>query len=63
MTTPVLGFIGLGVMGNGMSKNAVRKHGAPVHVFDMSPAALEELRAAGAVVASSRSPAASRSVR
>lgn len=48
-----LGFIGLGVMGNGMSKNAVRKHGAPVHVFDMNPAALEELRAEGGVVAAS----------
>ncbi|RZJ98362.1 MAG: NAD(P)-dependent oxidoreductase, partial [Novosphingobium sp.] len=27
---PVLGFIGLGVMGSGMCRNAVTKHGAPV---------------------------------
>ena len=35
-----LGFIGLGVMGSGMCRNVVTKHGAPVHVFDMVPAAI-----------------------
>jgi 3-hydroxyisobutyrate dehydrogenase-like beta-hydroxyacid dehydrogenase len=43
-----IGFIGLGVMGSGMCANVVKKHGAPVHVFDMSEAALDEAVAAGA---------------
>jgi len=50
-TTPTLGFIGLGVMGNGMSKNCVRKHAAPVFVFDMNPDALAKLVGAGAKAA------------
>jgi len=37
---PVLGFIGLGVMGSGMCANAIRKHGAPLHAFDMNSDAL-----------------------
>ncbi len=49
--SPVLGFIGLGVMGGAMCANLVRKHGAPVHVFDMVPAAIAEQQAAGAVAA------------
>ena len=48
-TAATLGFIGLGVMGGPMCKNVVKKHGAPVYAFDMAPAALEELREAGAV--------------
>jgi 3-hydroxyisobutyrate dehydrogenase-like beta-hydroxyacid dehydrogenase len=44
-----LGFIGLGVMGGPMCRNLVKKHGGPVHAFDMSPDALEELREAGAI--------------
>lgn len=48
-----LGFIGLGVMGGPMCKNVVKKHGAPVYAFDMNPAALEELREAGALAAQS----------
>ncbi|MEJ5975066.1 NAD(P)-dependent oxidoreductase [Novosphingobium sp. PS1R-30] len=50
---PVLGFIGLGVMGSGMCRNAVTKHGAPVHVFDMVPAAVADQVASGAVAAAS----------
>jgi 3-hydroxyisobutyrate dehydrogenase-like beta-hydroxyacid dehydrogenase len=46
---PVIGFIGLGVMGSGMCANVVRKHGAPVHVFDMSEVALQMMADAGAV--------------
>lgn len=53
MTTPTLGFIGLGVMGGPMSRNVVRKHPAPVHAFDMNPAALDETCAAGAIAAAS----------
>lgn len=52
-TAPVLGFIGLGVMGSGMCRNAVTKHGAPVHVFDMVPAAVADQVASGAVAAQS----------
>lgn len=48
-----LGFIGLGVMGGPMSRNVVKKHGGKVHAFDMVPAALEELREAGAVATGS----------
>ena len=52
-TPPTLGFIGLGVMGSSMCANAVKKHGAPVHAFDMVPAALEEQVQGGAVAAAS----------
>ena len=48
-----LGFIGLGVMGSGMCRNAVTKHGAPVHVFDMVPEAVADQVASGAVAAGS----------
>ncbi|MET0179829.1 MAG: NAD(P)-dependent oxidoreductase [Novosphingobium sp.] len=45
---PVLGFIGLGVMGGPMCRNVVAGHGAPVHAFDMNATALAELEQAGA---------------
>ncbi|MCB2080771.1 MAG: NAD(P)-dependent oxidoreductase [Novosphingobium sp.] len=48
-----LGFIGLGVMGGAMCANVAKKHGAPVHAFDMAPAALEAAREAGAIPAAS----------
>jgi len=51
--TPTLGFIGLGVMGSGMCANVAKKHGAPVHAFDMVPAALDAACEAGAVRAGS----------
>jgi 3-hydroxyisobutyrate dehydrogenase-like beta-hydroxyacid dehydrogenase len=51
--TPVLGFVGLGVMGSGMCRNAVKKHSAPVHVFDMVAGAVADQVASGAVAASS----------
>jgi 3-hydroxyisobutyrate dehydrogenase-like beta-hydroxyacid dehydrogenase len=51
--TPILGFIGLGVMGSGMCGNVVRKAGAPVHAYDMNPAAIEEQVKGGAVAAAS----------
>ncbi len=50
---PTLGFIGLGVMGSPMCRNAVLKHSAPVHAYDINAAALEELRNAGAQAAGS----------
>ncbi len=46
---PAIGFIGLGVMGSGMCANVVRKHDGPVHVFDMSEAALQAMVDLGAV--------------
>lgn len=52
-SVPVLGFIGLGVMGGPMSRNVVRKHTGSVHAFDMNPAALQETLAAGATAAPS----------
>jgi 3-hydroxyisobutyrate dehydrogenase-like beta-hydroxyacid dehydrogenase len=52
-SAPVLGFIGLGVMGGGMCANAVRKHGAPVHAFDMNGDAVAAQVAVGAVAAAS----------
>lgn len=51
-----IGFIGLGVMGEPMSRNLLHKSGMGVMVFDLSPGPLERLAAEGAVVA--RSPAA-----
>ncbi len=59
MSTPTLGsigplgFIGLGVMGSAMCANVVRKHGAPVHVFDMVADAIAEQVKAGALAAAS----------
>lgn len=45
---PALGFVGLGVMGGPMCRNVVLKHPAPVFVYDISAAALGDLRDAGA---------------
>jgi 3-hydroxyisobutyrate dehydrogenase-like beta-hydroxyacid dehydrogenase len=50
---PILGFIGLGVMGGPMCRNAVSKHAAPLYAFDMNDAAAAEARAAGAKIAGS----------
>ncbi len=52
-TAPVLGFIGLGVMGSGMCRNAVTKHDGPVHVFDMVPSAIADQVKSGAIAAGS----------
>ena len=55
MTTSAqpLGFIGLGAMGRGMSRNVAAKHDGPVHVFDLNPAALGTVVDAGALPAAS----------
>lgn len=50
--TVKLGFIGLGIMGKPMSKNLL-KAGYSLVVYDVVPAALEELKASGAEVAAS----------
>ena len=48
-----IGFIGLGVMGEPICRNLVKKSGAGVIVFDLSHQALARLRDEGAAVAAS----------
>jgi 3-hydroxyisobutyrate dehydrogenase len=48
-----IGFIGLGVMGEPICRNLVRKSGAPVFAFDLSAEPLERLGADGAIIAGS----------
>lgn len=45
----VLGFVGVGVMGEGMCRNLVQKSGLAVHVADISPENVARLVAHGAV--------------
>ena len=42
-SVPVIGFVGLGVMGGAMCRNIALKHGADVIGFDMNPAAFAAL--------------------
>jgi len=48
-----VGFIGLGVMGEPICRNLVRKSGRRVIAFDLSPEPLARLRAEGAEIAAS----------
>jgi hypothetical protein len=48
-----IGFIGLGVMGEPICRNLVKKSGAPVLAFDLAPEPLARLRVDGADVAAS----------
>jgi 3-hydroxyisobutyrate dehydrogenase len=48
-----IGFIGLGVMGEPICRNLVKKSGARVAAFDVAAEPLQRLRADGAVVAGS----------
>jgi len=48
-----IGFIGLGVMGEPICRNLVKKSGAGVIVFDLAPEPLARLHAEGAAVAGS----------
>ena len=48
-----IGFIGLGVMGEPICRNLVRKTGAVVIAFDLAPEPLARLRTEGAVIAGS----------
>jgi len=50
---PIIGFIGLGVMGGPMCRNVVKKHPAKVHAFDLDTVALATVANAGAHAASS----------
>jgi 3-hydroxyisobutyrate dehydrogenase len=53
MSYQIIGFIGLGVMGEPICRNLVRKSGARVIAFDLSPEPLTRLRAEGADIAAS----------
>ena len=44
----ILGFVGVGVMGEGMCRNLIQKSGLPVHVSDISAEAVARLAADGA---------------
>ncbi|ARP86548.1 NAD(P)-dependent oxidoreductase [Bordetella genomosp. 9] len=48
-----LGFVGLGVMGEPMCKNLVRKSALPVHVFDMNNDAVGRVVETGGIAAKS----------
>jgi 3-hydroxyisobutyrate dehydrogenase len=56
-----IGFIGLGVMGEPICRNLVKKSGARVLAFDLSPQPLARLSADGAEVAASVADAVSQS--
>ena len=53
MTKPVIGFAGLGVMGEPICLNILRKAGADMRVFDLKPPPVERLIRAGATRATS----------
>jgi 3-hydroxyisobutyrate dehydrogenase len=55
-----IGFIGLGVMGEPICRNLVKKSGARVLAFDLSPEPLARLSADGAEVAASVADAVNR---
>lgn len=48
-----IGFIGLGVMGEPICRNLIKKSGVSITVFDVAAEPLERLAKAGAVIASS----------
>lgn len=54
-----IGFVGLGVMGEAICRNLLRKSGLPVTVFDVVDAPMERLMADGAQAASSPAGVAS----
>lgn len=53
MTSPVIGFAGLGVMGEPICQNILKKSGADVHVFDLNAEPVARLNKLGATVADS----------
>ncbi len=59
-TTSVLGFVGLGVMGEPMCRNLARKSGAPVVGYDTRPGPLDALAADGVARATSLADVAAR---
>ncbi|AQZ53900.1 NAD(P)-dependent oxidoreductase [Martelella mediterranea] len=53
MTAPLIGFAGLGVMGEPICRNMLQKSGAEVRVFDLADAPVDRLVALGAKKAES----------
>lgn len=53
MVQPVVGFAGLGVMGEPICRNIMTKSGMEVHVFDLNPDPVDRLAALGAQKAAS----------
>src|SRR4051812_36440201 len=60
MTTPRIGFAGLGIMGRGMARNFLRK-GYPLDVWNRTRATASELEKEGAHVAATPRELAARS--
>lgn len=54
MSGTILGFVGVGVMGEGMCRNLLHKCGLPVHVADVQAENVARLAAQGAVASSVR---------
>ena len=52
MSATVLGFVGVGVMGEGMCRNLMQKSGCAVHVVDLNSENVARLAALGAVASS-----------
>ncbi len=48
-----IGFVGLGIMGESMCENIIKKHDDKVYVFDFVEAKVKQLEAAGAVACAS----------
>lgn len=48
-----IGFIGLGIMGESMCENIIKKHNGRVYVYDLNVSQVEKLRAVGGVACSS----------
>ena len=44
-----IGFIGLGIMGESMCENIIKKHDDTVYVYDLNPAQVQKLEALGGV--------------
>ena len=44
-----IGFVGLGIMGESMCENIIKKHNDKVYVYDHKKAQVEKLAALGAV--------------
>jgi 3-hydroxyisobutyrate dehydrogenase-like beta-hydroxyacid dehydrogenase len=61
MSDRTIGFVGLGVMGEPMCRNLLRKSGRAVLAFDLAPAPLARIGAEGAAIAGSLAEVAARS--
>lgn len=59
-TTNAIGFIGLGVMGEPICRNLLKKSGKPLVIYDLAPEPLARLREDGAVIAVSVADVVSR---